>query len=499
MRPKVWVYLACIVVICISTSTQHVFALSTSETTFPPNAPLVISAYQTINGGRDVGLVELYNDGDELIDVADWSVVDDTNKRVLQVSSRYDGFLEPGQHVVLARQDVITGGSSYDIDGWHDQIALPAVIVTLSLRHIAYKNSDITVKATNALVLRNRGVDGYLSTFTDTSYRNLFDDGLYRIPADPVGLEVDEIYPYASNCPPFDDDSDNDVLCGDYVKLVNISSAPITLDEYVLRTDSSSSNRTASNTVHLAGTIEPGAHRTVWLTDGGDALSLTNSGGYAWLEDLWGTARYLSTLAHYELAGVDKQGMAYARTGEGWVWTTTPQPDRANLITLPVVSVVECPAGKYRNPDTGRCRTVEEAVNELATCPEGQARSTETNRCRSLATLAKATLTACGEGQERNPLTGRCRSIASAVAELLPCDEGYERNLATNRCRKVALSAMPLAPYPVQPVGVSDASKMMWWVLAAVAAAALGYALWEWRRELRTIPSRVSGAMTRKK
>ena len=117
------------------------------------------------------------------------------------------------------------------------------------------------------------------------------------------------------------------------------------------------------------------------------------------------------------------RGMAYARTGKGWVWTTTPQPDRANLITLPVVSVIECPAGKYRNPDTGRCRTVEEAVNELATCPEGQARSTETNRCRSLATLAKATLTACGEGQERNPLTGRCRSIASAVAELLPCDE----------------------------------------------------------------------------
>ncbi|QQS21995.1 hypothetical protein IPM09_00345 [Candidatus Saccharibacteria bacterium] len=492
MRPKLLVSLVCVMVLGIVT-THRAAALATTETYFPLTSPLIISAYQTQASGKDVGLIELYNDGDIPLDITKWSIVDDINKRTLQISSHYSGLLEPNRHVVLAKPLVVDPPSTYQIDGWHETVVSPLAITTLSLRSPGFRNNDVAVKLTTALMQRNRGVDGYLSTFTDVSYRSLFDDGLYVAPQEPKDLMVDEIYSYASDCAPFD----ASVLCSDYVKLVNTGNDELVLDEYVLRTDSSSSNRTASNTIHLAGSLAPGDYKTVWLTDDGSRLSLTNSGGYVWLEDTWGTTHYDSILTHYPSAGVHEQGLAYARNAGSWSWTTTPQPDRANLITLPIEPVTECPASKYRNPDTGRCRSVEEAVNELATCPEGQMRNPDTNRCRATAS-AKLSVTPCGEGQERNPLTNRCRSIASAVAELLPCDEGYERNPATNRCRKQQTSAMPLAPFPVQPVATSSSSSTMWWTAGAVAAVALGYAAWEWRREFQAMGLKAIRVVTRR-
>jgi hypothetical protein len=494
VRAKVWVYLVCVAIVGVVTAGQGAFALTTTETYFSDNSPLVISAYQTFSGGKDIGLIELYNDGDAPVDIGRWSVVDDTNKRTLRFSTQYTGLLEPKQHVVLASPGFIDGNSSYLVDGWQETILSPATITTLSLRSLGYRNSDVSVKSTSALMQRNRGVDGYLSTFTDITYRSLFDDGLYMAPAEPVGLLVDEIYPYASDCAPFD----KSILCSDYVKLANTSSAPINLDYLVLRTDSNSSGRTGSNTIQLGGVLLPGEYRTIWLTDDDDRLSLTNSGGYVWLEDKWETTRYETTLAHYESAGVREQGMAYAKSRDLWIWTLSPQPSGPNKITLLIEPTAECPVGKYRNPDTGRCRSVEEAVNELATCPEGQTRNPDTNRCRS-ATTVRVSQTPCGEGQERNPATNRCRSIASAVAELLPCDEGYERNPATNRCRKALTSEMPLAPFPVQTVTQSGLSNIVWWSMAAVAAGAVGYAVWEWRQELRSLGHRLSRTLTRRK
>ena len=164
-------------------------------------------------------------------------------------------------------------------------------------------------------------------------------------------------------------------------------------------------------------------------------------------------------------------------------------------MSLPTDSpgLVECPSGKYRSPETNRCRAIEEAVNELASCPEGQSRNPATNRCRSVAapSSVSASLVPCGEGQERNPLTNRCRSIASAVAELLPCDEGYERNPSTNRCRKIPLSDVPLAAYPVEPMKQTAQSMGMWWAVAGILAAASAYAVWEWRREITQLVTRI--------
>lgn len=70
------------------------------------------------------------------------------------------------------------------------------------------------------------------------------------------------------------------------------------------------------------------------------------------------------------------------------------------------------------------------------------------------------------------------------MADLIPCADGYERNPATNRCRKAATSEVLGAAYPVQPYAQDDGSAATWWIAGGVAALALGYAGWEWRREI---------------
>lgn len=279
------------------------------------------------------------------------------------------------------------------------------------------------------------------------------------------------------------------------MKLANDSQQNLLLDGYVLRTDSSSASRTSANTITLTGTLAPGEVVPVYLTDSGSKLSLTNSGGYVWIEDAWGFTHYEGTMRRYESAGTSLQGYAYALGADNeWAWTSTPQPTSNNTITLP--EAAPCPDGKYRSPETNRCRTLEDALNALTACEEGYERNPTTNRCRKVASASASTLTPCKEGQERNPATNRCRSIASAVAELLPCDEGYERNPATNRCRKIRDTSVLGAKYPVQPYDQGTNATATWWVVGGIAALALGYAGWEWRREITAGLGRLRSVFT---
>ncbi len=274
------------------------------------------------------------------------------------------------------------------------------------------------------------------------------------------------------------------MLCGDYIKLANTGTSDIELDDLMLRTDSSSANRAASNTFSLAGTLQPGETYLVNKTDAGATISLTNSGGYVWLEDKWGLIKYAESVVMYPSAGSAQQGLAYAQIGTGpdWQWTSEPRPYGDNVIVTPVAELASCAEGKYRNPETNRCRNIEEVIGDLVPCQEGYERNPTTNRCRKV-TSSESTLTPCKEGYERNPATNRCRSIASAIAELIPCNEGYERNPATNRCRKVQGDILG-AEYPVEPYKQEGAAMATWWVVGALAAFAAGYGLWEWRREI---------------
>lgn len=464
--------------------------LVVTDTVLLPNAPLMITSYQTTQLGTDVKYVELYHTGDELIDLSTWSVYDVANARSLHVSNLYTGYMMPDTHIVMARDEEVSR-ASYRIDSWVTTPDTPATIktlTTLQLIHDGYRSADLTVKANGAQQIRNYGTSSYLTSFSEGASRSLFDDGLYDAPMSPVGIEVSEVYAYASDCSPLD----VSMLCGDYVELHNTSLTPIDLTDLALRTDSNSSSRTASNTFTLSGVLAPDDYLTIYATDDGDRISLTNSGGYLWLEDIWDSRAYAEYMTQWPSVSSNQQGLSYMRDDTGaWLWTITPTPGLANSLVVPVVTVAACSAGQYRSPETGRCRTIEEAVNELAACQEGYERNPTTNRCRKSTLASSVSLATCGEGQERNPATNRCRSIASAVAELMPCDEGYERNPATNRCRKVQSNAVPDAPFAVEPVA-ADASVWQWWVGGTIAAGLAAYAVWEWRHELSKFWARIA-------
>ncbi len=491
-RPKrVQYFLLSIVVAIAIIPTPRAFAqLATTDTPLLPNAPLLITAYQTTAAYNDIRFIELYNSGDDLVDLSTWKIYDVANARYLQVSSPFSGYQRPGTHIVISRTGEVTN-ATFGIDGWMTTTTTPAsvkALTTLQLLHDGYRSADLTAKANGALQIRNFGVSSYLTTFTEGAGRSLFDDGLYSAPVSPVGIEIDEVYPYASDCSPLD----TSTLCGDYIELHNATDHAIDLTDLVLRTDSSSSSRTSSNTFTLDGIVAPDGYRLISLADDGGRISLTNSGGYIWLEDAWNLAQYAEYMTEWPSASSDEQGLAYMRVDDGvWQWSTTPTPGLQNILSVPISPVTICPEGKYLNPDTGRCRSIEEAVSALAACEEGYERNPTTNRCRKITsvTTVGASLTPCAEGQERNPMTNRCRSIVSAVAELIPCDEGYERNPATNRCRKVQSDSIPSAPFAVEPVAAS-ASVWQWWAGGMIAAALAGYGVWEWRHELAKIATR---------
>lgn len=483
-------------------------AMSMQPTDLPKNGSLIITAYKALVTDTtptasasnklfrigDVELVQLYNSGSVPVNVAEWRIVDSANPlRELQFDrSSRSGWLEPGKHVVVA-SGLLSMSSTYHLAGWDREPINAVKVPGLSLVHTSYRSSQVDVSGSNILRKRVFGSTSYNTSFqdavapseiTDNTMTNsvLFDDGLYMPPIHP-GIKVVEVYPYSSNCDPFD----MSVLCSDYVKLYNPSSNGADLEDIVLRTDSSSSSRTSSNTIRLSGILGAGEYLTISRNDVGAALSLTNSGGYVWLEDLYGLlsgTSYDGTVTRYESAGSSLQGFSYAMGQDGvWQWSSTPMPGGENVITPP--AEVPCPDGKYRNPETNRCRTLEDTLNALSTCEEGYERNPLTNRCRKTGGATTSSLTPCKEGQVRNPETSRCRSIASEVADLIPCNDGYERNPETNRCRKAqAGSEVKGAEYPVVPVTEHAGNAAGMWTLAGVAAVAAAYAVWEWRHEI---------------
>ncbi len=508
--------------------TVFVGAIATIETSFSPVTKLIVSAYgweyspavkDTDNTivqpeQRWLTYIQIYNSGDKPLDLSEYSLrVESLDSEGMPNCSSpngcigidlpkasVSGYLPAGRHILLASEGTVEG-SRYQMN----EVFLPAyqkstvpwfriVIVGSDEREneiIAKLDSrtDSFNEYSDWLRNQNSSGTGYYEGFTAVSVAPdvLFDDVLYIVPPEPL-IRVHEVYPYSQQCSP----ESVDILCYDYIKIHVANS--VDLKNYVLRTSSGSDDRTADNTFWLGGYVSnEDGYVTIYQNDNGEPYSLTNDGGRVWVEDLYGLADYADTVMRYEAASVSQRGWSWMpQDSLTWGWSTTPSPNVDNKFTLfiPEKKLTVCPEGKYLSPDTGRCRTIEEAVNALAACPEGQERNPLTNRCRKIEQATTSSLAACGEGQERNPLTNRCRSIASAVAELLPCDEGYERNPATNRCRKVlgaSSNSLSMNNKPEADDLVTDKSQSPWgWVTASIVGlCALGYAAYEWRSELR--------------
>lgn len=442
---------------------EAVQALDISPTSILPVSPLIITSVEMSSGAKDIDFIEVFNNGKSPISFDDWRVVanDTSDSHMLDIEHK-PAYIEPKTHVVFSRIGFVTG-SSYQVLGWKNGVSPSQNITNLSLENDNYRPQNVTITNSfqNTWLMRKYNTDSYsdaASAFA-SPWRGLFDDGLYAVPKSTSGLKIVEIYPYSADCNPLE----NDVLCRDYVKLVNNGSVLVNLDDYVLRTDSSSQSRTSSNTIPLSGDLYPGEFLTISTTENSSALSLTNSGGYVWLEDIWGMTQFVDSTVHYEPASALMQGQSYAMGGDGvWQWTTTPSPNTENRITQ-TTNGVQCSAGSIINPVTNRCNKV----------------------------ALTSSLTPCKEGQERNAETNRCRSVLGASDTRKPCLDTQYRSEETGRCRNLPASSVPDAAFAVKPVQEGVSQFVGWWVLGGVGLLAAGYGVYEWRFELGGLLRRV--------
>jgi hypothetical protein len=270
---------------------------------------------------------------------------------------------------------------------------------------------------------------------------------------------------------------------GEFIELYNPSS-----DEASLLGCSLKSSKSKVDVVNFTETdrISPGGYYVVRLTD-----KLTNASGVI----TFATSEREDVV---EYAGM-KEGQVYALLDGSWRIMALGTPGEVNEVAAISEQIVggsgsgsilaDCGEGRYRHPETNRCRNIESQSSALTPCAADQERNPETNRCRKI-TLSSAALTPCAADQFRNPETNRCKKIASGESNLKPCEAGQERNAETNRCRKIAsvVSGTPLES-TAQPAAIGGAFKYKTPIIGLLAVFFGGYALYEYRTDIKNYTS----------
>src|SRR5690606_11964410 len=103
------------------------------------------------------------------------------------------------------------------------------------------------------------------------------------------------------------------------------------LSLYRLRSDSGGLKSTAINTLNLTGILQPGHYFTVQKRTSGEFLSLTNSGGQIWLQDVYGVVDYDVYVSYPDASLDSKKGFswAYDLKDSKWKWMN-PAPNMPN-------------------------------------------------------------------------------------------------------------------------------------------------------------------------
>lgn len=444
---------------------------------YAPNVSLP-DVYITAFSSDAMGLtyVELYNNSSSAVDMRGWQVrykFNDSSEWHATVLDRYllpkdfgllavgedDELIRPLEVVMLDTDDPARFVSAVELLKFAENTETLMRVTDIQPHHtLLYRRALTTTYA-------NERADTVF-TATRPAYHSageLFVGGWYMPPSDSNQVKIAEIVANPRACSPLESVLD----CADYVKVFVGDMSFEDIAQYALRTDSGGTKRTASNGHDLANfPVTDEGYITV-------PVAVTNIGGYAWIEDTYGTQRYDDTVVQYpDASSTTKRGYAWALSESGgWQWTATPRPDAANSFYLPPEPIKVA------------------ASATLTPCREGQERNPATNRCRSIVD-AIAELVPCREGQERNPATNRCRSVLAASSALVPCQDGYERNPETNRCRKVVLASSNIPA--VKDVETKSKASTTGWLVASVAVAlAGGYALYEWRDDIRRRFSRI--------
>lgn len=342
--------------------------------------------------------------------------------------------------------------------------------------------------------------------------QSFYYDGWYR-PLETTPIKITEVMAHSRSCSPLE----NTMGCMDYVRLHNTASETWSLKGLRLRIGYAGQSPTTSNAIPLGGTLASNGYGIIATKADGGGLSITDSGGWVWLEDEYGVqsrpltdSEGVSTVVAYPSASsATKVGWAWAYnpSTNDWQWTTRlAASNQSSEFYLPSEeddgsneksTLKSCRSDQYRNPETNRCKLIASSSgSSLKPCAPSQYRNPETNRCRNVSSTSSS-LTPCASNQYRNPETNRCKSLASTTSSLKPCAANQERNPTTNRCRNVQAATMPTADFPVESSEKTNDQSLGWIAFAGVGAMAIGYAGWEWRYEIAGIFRKLKGLVVK--
>lgn len=515
-----------------------------SQSAHAASSELVIYQLQTQGSGSTASAeyVSVKNNGLIDIDVTNWCVVYSSSSDVTQtnlkcltppdINTRL--WLPAGGYFSFSSNEFLTLNPSYIGDG------VFSAGIAASSGHIKLLDSDknlvdklgwgsaVSSEAiaktahTAGNILQRNGVDtdNNAADFVQTTLTSIPASGIYEevLPVDecPNTPDLDLTIPIGymkdgdGNC--FEDICDNmsdlqkTLPIGYYQEGIDCRLIEIKINEVLANADGSDTGmefieiyNPTSHDVDLGGyyvQLGPGFTKNY-------VLPSTNlvAGGYASLSDSQTGITLPNTTGSLRLFTPDgvvvdetdsytdpEEGESWAYIDGGWQYTNVTSPGNLNKESTTggkgsgvVASVKPCPVGKYRNPDTNRCRKIVVAES-LKPCGINKVRNPETNRCRSIFTTTSG-LTPCKAGQIRNPETNRCRKAMATTSNLKPCSPNQERNPETNRCRKKSASA--LAASEVKDVESKIMADHNGWLLAGSASIGLaGYGIAEWRSEI---------------
>lgn len=476
----------------LSSSVYTTYAIDAIE---PPerlsSSPLLITAYYITTASP--GYFELYNSSNEIIDITDASLSllrEGSDIEETYILSDEDSYVPARSYAVVSFNDIVSNASIQLVDAAvHEQ---PITQITLSLSGYKPYTKIFNGIQTQRMML-GETTAGYTTTgnYSVDTRQNIYDNGLYTPQAEDFPLSPIEVLANPKQCAP----TDESIECREYVKFYNNTNTVIDFTGTRLRIGYQGQSVSSANAIPLSGVVQPGEYAVFSTTADNAPLSITNSGGFVWLEDLYGLVQYPSSVVSYADASADtKKGLSWALLNGSWQWGT-PNPmgeNRALIVRSPLKnessSLTPCRSDQYRSPDTNRCRLIE--TDTTSPCDVGQYRNPDTGRCRNVSS-GSSNLQPCDPDEYRSPETNRCRAIATQASSLTPCASGWERNPDTNRCRRVVSSLGTVADFPVMPYESSPSSTYGWFAFAGVALLAVAYGLWEWRHEASSLVARL--------
>lgn len=485
---------------------------------------LLITEVQTQSAdSKTEEFIELYNPTDQdinldTLEVSYFSAASENGSPFTLTPSLSGTSLKSRGYLLIKQADyVLNADTSFsgglNDAGGHIQISLgDEVIDTLGWGSAAYPETQAAevVEAGSSL---SRKIDGD-GRFQDTNNNSA--DFLEAMPSPTGGGLVEDVQDVCPNLPDLQTELPEDYQLnetGDCVstqpcrlEISEVSAQPnLNAQEYIEFYNSSTEPALASLcSVSINGGAERGLPEemvkpSTWLVISFASGVIRNSAGQVVLTRSSTDALTYNYPESYSGQTVNFRSGSYV--GE---LSDQPTPGAANQTILSEDDagsgsggeLTDCPAGKYRNPETNRCKSSEAAIAELTPCDEGEERNPATNRCRKVAITASS-LTPCDAGEERNPATNRCRKAIAISTDLKACEPGQERNPETNRCRKVLSAAATGAALPADASQASNGFKFGLKIILLVLATLLAYGAYEYRTDLKNLYQKIRSSRTK--